>query len=74
MPATDLWLPDRSSLSRPAGNGIQPTRQAITQRHTFISHHQFRSLPIPGALTEPVVCNCMRADYSFRRDLSALPA
>ena len=32
------------------------------------------SLPIPGALTEPVVCNCMRADYSFRRDLSVLPA
>jgi hypothetical protein len=33
-----------------------------------------RITPIPGALTEPVVCNCMRADYSFRRDLSVLPA
>jgi hypothetical protein len=33
-----------------------------------------RITPIPGALTEPVVCNCMRAGYSFRRDLSVLPA
>jgi len=43
MPATDLWLPDRNSLSRTACNRIQPIWQAITQRDPFINHHQFRS-------------------------------
>jgi hypothetical protein len=32
-----------------------------------------RITPNTSALTEPVVRNCMRADYSFRRDLSVLP-
>ena len=48
-------LVTRPELDIPADKQcIQPIRQATTQRHPFISHHQFRSpLPIRALLPAP---------------------